>query len=237
MLSNPDTLPDGPTVSGVLNPLKLQCYHTNGSDNQWHKWCEAIRIDILADGNEYNSGWDYYQLVVRNYDYNNSLGTLRDYSVYITYNVINGGSGTVAVKPQGGFVWCTNGQPTVTLSYSFLSVGLLIPCYQIDFWDNIGAVQDNSHWHAYLGAPLCNFYCEQGIDVSIPEGKGWTFTFHYRDETGVSYCQEAGGSPTNNAVCYFDMTYSITVPPGHVDPPPICGGGGCTSSTVCPKYL
>jgi hypothetical protein len=213
----------------------LQCYlvYPDGSQPNGWNWCEAIRLDVKADSQETNGAWDYYQLTLRNYDYNTSSSCanqqfcgfpLKDYSVYMTYNLVNGGSGTTSVQPQGGWIWCP--QPTLTLSYGFLSVGLLAPCEQIDFWDNIGAAQDDSHWHVYQGlgiSPLCNFYCEQGIDVSIPEGQGWTFTFHYRDETPKDYCN----SPTNSqSLCYFDMTYSITVPAGHIDPATGSGGGG-----------
>jgi len=204
----------------------IQCYHAYWtSSGILSSLCEAIRIDVLANSQETNALWDFYQITVRAYNYNSSTMAVSDDSVYIIYNLVNGASGTIAVQPQGQWIWCP--QPTFTLTYLELSVNLLVPCQQIDFWDNIGSTQDTSHWHSYspTGTSIFNFYSEQGIDVSIPQGQGWAFSFHYKDET--AHFHYSGTTDSCGTTCMFDMTVSITVPSGHVDPPPI-GGGGCT---------
>jgi len=205
----------------------LVCYHALWvSAGIVSSLCQAIRAEIKIDTQETNSQVDYYQVVLRVYNYNSSALSVIDYSTWVSYNYPNPG-GIDTVQPQSGYV--TFGQANVALTYSFLNVGLYIPYQQIDFTATIAPTETlNWHVHSFSGTAVYGFYAEQGFDVSIPEGQGWTFNFRYRDNTAhfqYSGCQEGTNPDKNN--CYFDITGSIAVDPGHVDPQVSGGGGGC----------
>src|SRR5438876_9242001 len=80
------------------------------------KACQAIYADVKLDTVDNNPTQDYYQVVLRVYDYNSSFSTqmqVTDYDGSISFNSPNPG-GIVSAQPQSQTIYSQN---YVTLTY------------------------------------------------------------------------------------------------------------------------
>ena len=208
----------------------IQCLTVNDPSRNGgnpYKDCMAWRVEVKADGQETNVGVDYFQLTLRFYNYNtsgsNNFG-IYDYDAIISFASPSPG-GVNTYQPQPG---TRLGQDTVILSYSFLSVSLLLPETIIDCRVcNLNTLD----WHVYSPAWCCNTfasYAEHGADISLPEGQAWTINFSWNYNLNLSYELNGVSCTYVTPQCSFNWSGSIGIPAGHQDPPP---GPACCSST------
>jgi len=185
------------------------------------KMCEAMAAYVYLDTLEADHTVDNYGLVLRAYNYNTSWLSVPDFSVWMSFVSPNPG-GIQTIQPQPSVQWC---HTSSALQWGGISVALSLPCQIIDTPSTFGTTTVAA-WHVYSVPPtdVLGFYSEVGLVVAVPEGQGWTFHFEYKDNS----CRLLNGY---GPCAYFDMSGTLTAPPGHVDPPPIGGGGGSCGGT------
>ena len=207
----------------------IQCLIVNDPSRNGgnpYKDCMAWRLEVKADGQETNVAVDYFQLTLRIYNYNTSGSNdfaIFDYDAIISFASPSPG-GVNTFQPQPG---TRLAQDTVVLSYSFLSVSLLLPEQIIDC--RVCNV-NNLDWHVYSAAWCCNTfasYAEHGADISLPEGQAWTINFSWNYNLNISYGLNGVPCIYVTPQCSFNWSGSINIPAGHQDPPP---GPTCCSS-------
>ena len=200
-----------------------QCLYYSGIGFDHNtNYCMGWRAEVKADGQEVNTGADYYQVTMRNYWYGDSIWyktTVWDYDASISFSAPNPGGVQTIEPPTSQFALT---QTPVTLTFADLSVQLLMPSQQSDC---LSCNLNFAHWHVWSSTlqNVQGYYSEQGADISLPEGQTWTINFHFNtnhmaaNRLGCSYV-----SPQ----CNFSWDGSITIPAGHVDPPP-CSPNPC----------
>lgn len=210
---------DAQQIASIQPSQTISCIQTGNG-----KMCEAMAAYVFVDNWEADPSVDNYGLILRAYNYNMSWMAVPDFSVWISFVTPNPG-GIQTIQPQPGIQWC---HTTASLTYMGISVPLTLPCQEIDTPSTYGSTTVAA-WHVYSVPPtdVLGFYSEVGLVLAVPQGQGWTFTFHYKDNS----CRLVNGS---GPCTYFDMSGTLSAPAGHVDP--LIGGGGCTSSS-CPKHM
>src|SRR5438309_6599664 len=200
-----------------------QClYYTGPGVDHNTNYCMGWRAEVMADGGEVNSAVDYYQVTLRIYYYGNAnwyQQTVHDYDASIGFNSPNPGGVQTQQPTTPQFDWS---QTPVTLSYSFLSVSLLLPSQQIDC---LSCTSSFLHWHVYsiIGNNVLGYDSEHGTDISLPEGQAWTINFHFNSN---GWAGNRNGCNFLSPQCNFGWDGSINIPAGHVDPPP-CSPNPC----------
>src|SRR5438094_6090240 len=188
-------------------------YHTGQNYYPLGNYCEAMQLEVKADGQEVNSGQDYFTVTMRIYNYNSSILSEEDYDATISFAAPSSG-GVDTEQPQPQFA---TSQQAVGLTFPGVSVSasLLIPYEQIDCRTcNLNTLD----WHVYSLAWCCrtfSFYAEHGAIISLPESQAWTMNFQYQDHMV--------NVPLGTT---FSMSASINIPAGHQDPPP-CSPNPC----------
>src|SRR6266446_2610125 len=213
------------------------CFYT--TLNQ--KACGHITGQLFLDTGEIVKNGDFYILVLRYWDDNNTLTNCAisgKWDAWITITTPSTGSYVQSANPQSG---SDNVQSGVSFTFGGISVSLLIPAEnrQLDISGQ------SVHWGIW-GPFYCTFdnYAELSFSFSVPEGNAVSLSIKVVSDSCTTTGYNCGSSPGDTSKLPTS-SYTLTAPAGHVDPPSgyqvafysgPTGGGGCSASNTCPKY-
>jgi len=214
-------------IAGYIPTWAGSCFQT--TTNQ--KACAHITAQLLRDTGEITPNGDFYSLVLRYWDDNNTLTSCAisgKWDAWVTVSSPSAGYWFQAASPQSGFDWS---QSSLSFVFGGVTVPILIPGQnrQLD----VGT--QTIHWGIWSYA-TCTFdnYAELAFSVSVPESSGLTLSIKVVSDSCTMTGYNCGSSPGDTSQLPTSI-YTLSAPAGNVDPPngyvvpfySVTGGGGC----------